>query len=55
MVERGIRPKDVELLKDDELFVKHLGFHECAHTIYLEYSDVDCDVWAFNKLKNDQN
>ncbi|WP_457571845.1 hypothetical protein [Desulfovulcanus sp.] len=44
--------KDLEMLKTDWDYIKHLTLHEIAHCIYENYSEEDCDKWAFEKMKN---
>jgi hypothetical protein len=55
MVFRGSTRTDVETLENDDLlFVKHLVLHECAHAIHPEFSELDCDTWAFKELKDEK-
>jgi hypothetical protein len=48
----GSNTIDVALLKDDELFIRHLVFHECAHALFSDFEDPECDAWAFEQIKN---
>ncbi len=47
----GSSEKDLEILADEWAFVKHLLLHECAHAFSSEFSEHQCDSWAFEKMK----
>jgi hypothetical protein len=47
----GSSSKDLEILTDEWAFVKHLLLHECAHAFNREFSEYQCDCWAFDKMK----
>jgi len=47
----GTSSKDLEILADEWAFVKHLLLHEFAHAVNSEFSEHQCDCWAFDKMK----
>jgi len=51
MVYRGCTPIDTELLIDEWLFVMHLVLHECAHAFNPSFSELECDNWAFERMR----
>jgi len=53
MYARGSRPEDIELPADDTNFLMHLVLHECAHATSSAFSELECDDWAFEKLRNE--
>jgi hypothetical protein len=47
----GSAEEDLEILTDEWAFVKHLLLHECAHAFNKEFSEHQCDSWAFDRMK----
>jgi len=53
MMLRGSKSEDLELLDNDCNFIKHLVLHECAHANDSEFSELECDNWAFERLRTE--
>jgi hypothetical protein len=50
MVIRGSKKEDVAILDNYDTYLRHLVFHECAHAFNHEFTELECDNWAFEKL-----
>jgi hypothetical protein len=42
--------KETEILDSRWSFLKHLLLHEIAHAIYPDFTELQCDVWAFDQM-----
>jgi hypothetical protein len=42
--------KKTESLNSSWDFLKHLLLHEIAHSVHPEFSELECDTWAFEQI-----
>jgi hypothetical protein len=40
-----------DVLNDEEKFLVHLLLHEIAHALHNDWTEDDCDKWAFTELE----
>ena len=48
---RGTNNEEIAQLCSPKAFVMHLVLHECAHALYDDFSELECDEWAFKRLR----
>jgi hypothetical protein len=53
MYARRSKREDMDLLVEDTSFLKHLVLHECAHATSDSFSELECDDWAFERLRSE--